>query len=191
MIFCSLFCITAVHALDYKPWIEIKPSYFFFYQSPMNKIYDKGGFQVQSSLSVPIMKHCDLYGSAGYRQVWGHALNTCEKTSLAVIPVDLGLKPKFKISPRCYYYFAVGPRFFFFEQNNRSPYVEKTIKNNGIGVFANTGFNALFKKHFLFGIFGEYSYEQKFICPTIPNVYSTGNTQLGGLAFGISFGYAF
>lgn len=191
MAFSALLCTMIIHPLDVTPWIVIKPSYFLFYQSPMNEIYEKGGFQVQSSLSVPVIKYLDGYFSVGYRQVWGHALNTGEKTSLAVIPFDLGIQPTFKVSERWYGYFAVGPRFFFFQQNNKSVYVASTVKASGIGVFANAGFNALLADHFLLGLFGEYSYEQKMICPTTPNVYSSGNAQLGGLAFGLSFGYAF
>jgi hypothetical protein len=59
----------------------------------MKHIYDRGGFEIQGSISVPYCDYFDLYGSIGYRKVSGHALNTCQKTSLAVIPVDIGLKP--------------------------------------------------------------------------------------------------
>ncbi len=190
-LFSVLLCTSIQYASDLTTWLEIKPSYFFFYNDPMNEIYDKGGFQVQASASVPFKNYFDFYGSLGYRRVTGHALNTCENTTLSVIPVDIGIKPIWNFCEKFYYFFAVGPRFFFFQQNNDSTYVSSSINDCGVGLFANTGLNILIKNSFLLGIFGEYSYEQKTICPTEPNVYSSGVVQLGGLAFGISFGYAF
>lgn len=191
----ALLCILTQHASDLAscltPWFEIKPSYFFFTASPMNDIYNHGGFEVQGSASAPLCKHLDIYSSVGYRKAWGHALNTCEKTSLSVIPIDIGLKPIFNFCERFYYSFAIGPRFFYFHQRNNSPYVDCSISSAGVGFFANTGFNIVFADHFVLGIFGEYSYEKKTIYPQKPNVYSNGSLQIGGLAFGINLGCAF
>ena len=172
-------------------WTEIKPSYFFFAASPINDIYKHGGFELQGSVSVPLCTYLDFYGSIGYRKAWGHALNTCEKTSLTVIPVDIGLKPIFNFCERFYYFFAIGPRYFYVHQRNHSPYVDCIINGSGIGLFANTGFNVLVADCLLLGIFGEYSYEKKKICPHKSNVYSNGNVQIGGFACGASVGYAF
>lgn len=187
----ALLCTLPHYASDVTPWLEIKPSYFLFSTCPMNDIYDHGGFEIQGSGSVPVYHHLDFYGSIGYRKAWGHALNSCEKTSLAVIPVDIGLKPVFNFWQRFYYFFAIGSRYFHFHQHNSSPYVDRIIKGNGIGFFVNTGFNVLLADHLLLGIFGEYSYEKKKICPCMPNVLSNGSVQIGGFAFGISLGYAF
>lgn len=188
----SALLYTVIHyATDVTPWIEIKPSYFFFYASPLHDVYDHGGFEIQGSGSVPLCHYLDFYGSLGYRHAQGHALNTCEKTSLTVLPIDIGLKPVFNFRERFYYFFAIGPRYFYLRQHNNSPYVDSIISGSGIGLFVNTGFNVLLTDHFLLGIFGEYSYEKKKICPCMPNVLSNGSVQLGGLAFGVSFGYAF
>lgn len=187
----ALLCSSTQYASDAMPWFEIKPSYFFFSASPMNEIYDNGGFEIQASASVPFFKHLDFYSSIGYRQVSGHALNSDEKTSLTVLPLDIGLKPVFKIDERFCYFFAVGPRFFYFNQRNNSPYVDQMINGGGVGLFANTGFNVRLADSFLLGIFGEYSYEKQTIDTTIPNVFSNGSVQMGGFAFGLSLGYAF
>ncbi len=187
----ALLCTSTQYASDVTPWLEIKPSYFFFCASPMNKIYDHGGFEIQGSVSVPVYNYLDLYGSIGYRKAWGHALNTCATTSLTVVPVDIGLKPIFNFCERFYYFFAIGPRFFYFHQQNNSPYVDCIINGGGIGLFINTGFNVLLADCLLLGIFGEYSYEKKTICPNMPNVFSNGGVQIGGFAFGVSLGYAF
>jgi hypothetical protein len=197
-LFFALLCAAKQYAADVTrgapcltPWLEIKPSYFFFSASPMKDIYDHGGFEVQGSVSVPLCNYLDLYGSVGYRKAWGRALNSCSKTSLAVIPIDIGLKPIFNFCERFYYFFAIGPRYFHFHQHNNSPYVDRNSKGNGIGLFVNTGFNVLLADCLLLGIFGEYSYEKKKICSKRPRVYSNGSVQLGGFAFGVSWGYAF
>jgi hypothetical protein len=187
----ALLCTLTQYTSDVTPWLEIKPSYFFFSAYPMKDIYDDGGFEIQGSASVPICNYIDLYGSIGYREAWGHALNTCAKTNLTVIPVDIGLKPIFNFCERFYYFFAIGPRYFYFHQHNNSPYVDRIINGSGIGLFVNTGFNILVTDCLLLGIFGEYSYEKKTICPHMPHVFSNGSVQMGGFAFGISLGYAF
>lgn len=190
-LFSVLLCTSTQYASDVTPWLEIKPSYFFFSTAPMKDIYNHGGFEIQGSVSVPVCHKLDMYGSVGYRKVSGHALNTCEKTNLNVIPVDIGLKPIFNFCERFYYFFAIGPRYFHFHQHNKSPYVTCKINGNGIGFFINTGCNVQLSNCMLLGMFGEYSYEKKKICPDMPNVYSNGNVQIGGFAFGASLGYAF
>lgn len=187
----ALLCTLTHHASDISPWVEIKPSYFVFSSSPMDDIYDDGGFEIQGSVSVPVCNYLDFYASIGYRKAWGHALNTCEKTSLAVIPVDIGLKPIFNFCERFYYFFAFGPRYFHVHQHNDSSYVDCSVNGDGIGFFVNTGLNVLLKDCVLLGIFGEYSYEKKKICPKMPNVFSNGKVQIGGFAIGASLGYAF
>ena len=139
----------------------------------------------------PFCDYFDLYGSIGYRKVSGHALNTCEKTSLSVFPLDIGIKPIFNFCERFYYFFAIGPRFFYFHQHNYSPSVDCKINNGGVGLFVNTGFNIQLADCFLLGIFGEYSYEKKKVCPIMPNVFSNGSVQMGGFAFGASLGFVF
>lgn len=193
-----LFCTLTQYAsegsctnADLTSWLEIKPSYFFFTACPMNTVYNNGGFEVQGSASVPVCKYLDMYGSIGYRKVQGHALNSCSKTSLTVIPIDVGIKPIFNFCEHYYYFFAVGPRYFYFSEHNQSPYVDCKINDIGIGLFVNTGCNVLIADHFLLGIFGEYSYEKKKICPSKSHVFSNGSVQMGGFAFGISLGYAF
>lgn len=187
----ALLSVWTQYACDETAWFQVKPSYFFFTSSPMKHVYDHGGVQIQASASIPYCAYLDMYGSVGYRKVWGRACNTCEKTNLAVMPVDIGLKPIVTIGECFRYFFAIGPRYFHFHQRNHSPYVDCSIKSGGVGLFVNTGFNALLANCFLLGIFGEYSYEKKKICPTRPNVYSNGTVQIGGLAFGVSLGYAF
>lgn len=187
----ALLSTLSQYAVDLSPLIEIKPSYFFFSQSPLKNVYYHGAFQIQASASGALCDYLDLYGSIGYRKAQGNALNTGEKTSLTVVPFDIGLKPIFNFWDRFYSFFAIGPRFFYVHQRNYSPYVDRKISSGSVGLFVNSGFNVMFADCFSLGIFGEYSYEKKRISPCKANVYSNGSTQLGGFAFGASFGYVF
>jgi len=184
-------CLLTPYASNSTPLLEIKPSYFFFSASPMKNIYNDGGFEVQGSIAAPLSNHLDLYGSIGYRKAWGHALNSDEKTSLSVVPVDIGLKLLFNCCNRFYSFVASGPRYFHFHQHNPSLYVDPTINSGGVGFFINTGFSVRVTDCLMLGIFGEYSYEKQKIFPNSPNVYSNGGVQLGGFAFGLILGYAF
>ena len=190
-LFFALLCAGAQRASGTKPWFEFKPSYFFFPNHLMKHVYNKGGFEMQGSISAPCCDYLYAYGSIGYRKAQGRALNSDEKTNLTVLPIDIGLKPIFNFHERFYCFFAIGPRYFYFRQHNNSPYVNPLVKGSGIGFFVNTGFEALLTERFLVGVFGEYSYEKKSIQSQIPNVYSNGSVQMGGLAFGVSLGYAF
>lgn len=188
---CTMFGTLMQNASDLRPWLEIKPSYFYFSSDPIKQIYSKGGFEIQGSASIPIGKHLDLYGSLGYRKANGHALNTGEKTKLMVIPIDFGLRPIFKLSDQIAYFLSFGPRFFYLHQHNYSPYVNQHIKGGNCGLFVNTGFNLLLANSFLLGIFGEYSYEKKTVKPTMLNVFSNGSIKIGGWAIGASIGCSF
>lgn len=194
-LFSMLICAFSQYASELdsclNSWLEIKPSYFFFSASPMKNIYKSGGFEFQASVSVPVHNYLDVYGSIGYRKASGCALNSCEKTRLTVMPIDIGLKPVFNFCERFYYFFAVGPRYFYFNQHNYSPYVDCKVNGSNIGFFVNTGFNSQLSNCILLGIFGEYSYEKKKICSNRLNVYSNGPVQIGGFAFGVNLGYVF
>ena len=190
-LFCIVWCVLLHGESDLAPCFEIKPTYFLFSSSPMKNIYNKGGFEIQASTTLPLFDYSDFYASIGYRKAKGHALHSCEKTNITVIPLDIGLKPIIHLCENVYYFFAMGPRFFYFHQHNDSSYVDRTVNGAGVGLFVNTGFNILVCDDFLLGIVGEYSYEKKKICPKMTHVYSNGAVQLGGFAIGLNVGYAF
>ena len=171
--------------------ISLKPSYFFFSNSPLKHIYKKGAFEIQASLAAPISTYLHLYGSMGYRHAHGHALNTGQGTTLFVIPIDFGLQSIMPMYKRFRYFFGIGPRFFYFRQHNTSPYVSAHIQGGGVGFFIHSGVNIITTNRFLVGIFGEYSYEKDSIISKTSQVYSDGRVQLGGAAFGITIGYLF
>lgn len=174
---------------------EVKAGYFFFSNSTMRKVYDKGGLDIQICTSYPLWnpttrKSLNIYGAVEYFFSSGKSLNDHQKTSLWSIPINIGLKPIFAIHTNIQYYFAFGPRYFYIHQHNSSSYIYKNKSRNGVGFFVNTGFNYLFCNHFMLDIFGEYSYAKTHFHTKKPNVY-TNNIQIGGFTFGGGLGYKF
>ncbi len=173
-----------------RPLIETKLGYFFFGSSKMRDIFKSGGFDVQLSGSYPIWKWLQIYGSVEYLTRHGRSLVSHERTSIWEVPLSLGLQPVVVICPQIHYYFTLGPRYFFVHTHASSPYVDKTLNENGCGLFINTGFHFFPVAHFVVDVFGEYSYKQMHFHPHKSNVYGQ-TTQVGGFTFGGGLGYAF
>lgn len=177
------------------PYFEFKTGYFFFSDSKMEKVYDRGGLDLQLCISYPLWDmNCgwtlNAYGAIEYFHRSGRSLNGHQNTSLWSVPINIGLKPTFAITPDMHYYFAFGPRYFYIHQHNHSSYVYKNQSRNGLGLFVNTGFNYLLCNQFTIGIFGEYSYAKTHFHSGNSNVY-TRNIQVGGFTFGGGLGYEF
>jgi hypothetical protein len=165
-----------------QPLFEVKTGYFFFSNSKMRKLYDRGGLDIQLCTSYPLWNPThrwivNAYGAVEYFCRSGKSINGHQKTALWSVPVNIGLKPAYAINASTQYYFAIGPRYFYIHQHNCSSYVYKNKSRNGLGFFVNTGFNYVPRTHFVIDIFGEYSY--------------TRNVQIGGFTFGGGLGYEF
>lgn len=175
--------------------VELKVGYFFFSDSKMQKVYDRGGFDVQLATSYPL---CDLdcnwsleaYGAIEYFQRSGRSLNGHQSTSVWSIPVNIGLKPVYTISDTLQCYFAIGPRYFYIRQHNSSSFVYSNKSKNGLGGFFNTGIQYIPCNNFVIDLFGEYSYAKVRFHTHKTNVY-TRNIQVGGFTFGGGLGYLF
>lgn len=178
-----------------QPVLEVKAGYFFFADSTMRKIYNNGGIDVQLSGSFPVGTWPDIFGldiytSVEYLHRSGKTMGAGNKTSIWEIPVSLGLKPIFAICREVQYYFAVGPRYFYLHQHNDSPFLNKNISRNGVGLFVNTGFNFFPCPHFVIDLFGEYSFLKTHFHSSKKNVYGR-SIQVGGFTFGGGLGYSF
>lgn len=181
--------------LESKPLIEAKGGYFFFASSKMRQVYDKGGWDIQLSSSLPVWQplkrlNLNLYGSIEFLRCSGNSTKENYKTYIWELPVNIGLKPVFLLSQQVQYYFALGPRYFFIRQHNFSEYVDKHKSRHGIGLFVNTGFNFILHKHLLVDLFGEYSYAKTRFHSSTSKIY-TRNIQVGGFTFGAGLGYYF
>ena len=175
--------------------VEFKTGYFFFLDSTMRKIYDKGGLDLQLSASYPLWNlakrwSLNAYGAVEYFHRSGKSINGNQKTELWSVPVNIGLKPVYLINENLQYYLAAGPRYFYVHQHNSSYYVPKNSSRNGLGLFVNTGFNYVPCDHFVVDLFGEYSYARVHFHTGDSRVY-TSSIQMGGFTFGGGLGYSF
>lgn len=174
---------------------EVKTGYFFFSNSKMRKVYDKGGVDIQLCASYPLKRLTsrwvlNAYGAVEYFHQSGKSLNEHQKTALWSVPINIGLKPVYEINARMQCYFAIGPRYFYIRQHNHSSYVYKNRSKDGLGFFVNTGFNYFLSNHFIADIFGEYSYAKIHFHDGKSHIY-TRNIQMGGFTFGGGLGYEF
>jgi hypothetical protein len=181
--------------LSSKPIIEAKGGYFFFTNAKMSKVYDKGGWDIQLSSSIPVWKplkrmNLNVYGSIEFLRCSGSSIEEGYKTYVWEFPINIGLKPVFLLTQQIQYYLALGPRYFFVRQHNSSPYVDSHKSRNGIGLFVNTGFNFILCKHLAIDLFGEYSYAKTHFHTSLSSVY-TRDIQVGGFTFGGGLGYSF
>jgi opacity protein-like surface antigen len=178
-----------------QPFLEIKTGYFFFANSKMRKIYDKGGLDIQLSASYPLWNPTgrwtlNAYSAVEYVYRSGRSLNGGQQTALWLVPLNIGLKPVYAINAQMHYYFAIGPRYFYIHQHNHSSYIYKNKSRNGLGLFVNMGFNYLLSDHVVIDIFGEYSYAKMHFHSGQPHVY-TRSIQVGGFTIGGGLGYKF
>lgn len=187
----AIVCITpSLHAKTSCAWLEIKPGYFFFSNHTLRKIYH-GGFEIQGSVTYRLCRTIALYGSLGYLRVKGRSLEGNQKTSIAQIPLDLGLRAVADVTDCVKAYLSIGPRYFHFHQHNDSNFVDKNVRLNGLGFFINGGCNFIKNECFLFGAFGEYAFERKSFKSKCPNVCGVPNVKIGGFTIGASLGFVF
>lgn len=178
-----------------KPLLEVKTGYFSFSDSKLRKVYDRGGAVIQLSATYPLWNFANGwtlngYGALEYVCRSGKSINEHQKTSLRLLPIDLGLKPAYAINANIQYYFAVGPRYFYLHQHNHSSYVYRNKSRNTVGFFVNTGFNYFLCDHFVIDIFGEYSSGKLHFHGGKSRVYAR-NVQIGGFTCGGGLGYHF
>lgn len=174
---------------------EVKTGYFFFSDSKMRKVYDRGGLDIQLCDSYPLWNltrrwNLSAYGAVEYFHRFGKSIHGGQKTSLWSIPINFGLKPTYTIDTGMEYYFSVGPRYFYLHQHNLSSDIYKNKSGHGLGFFINTGLNYLLCDLFTLDIFGEYSSANAHLHSRSSHTY-TRNIQVGGFAFGVGAGCEF
>lgn len=172
------------------PLIEAKGAYFFFANEKLRDVYSSGGFQVQISGAYPVYYALEVYGSVGYSQAFGSSTGAGESTTIWQLPVDIGLRPVFRVASFAEYYFTIGPRYFYVHQYNNSSYVKESIGKSRVGLFVNTGFNFTLLAHMLIDVFGEYAYEPISFSNSSDNIYGN-HTQVSTFSFGAGLGYNF
>ena len=186
----NMFCL-CLYGHKPSPTLELKSSYFLFTQEPLSKVYNHGGFEESLSGSFPVWKWLNVYTSIGIAHVNGKSLNSCEKTSLLLVPLDLGLKIVFPLFKKLDYHIGFGGRYAYLHQHNDSLFIDKNVHQHCGGFFVNSDLNFFATRRWLIGIFGEYAYIKTSIKSCKPNVFGLPCLRLDNAAVGISVGYAF
>jgi len=171
--------------------LELKSSYFFLTQDPLNKVYNHGGFEESLSGSFPLWRWLNAYASVGIAHVSGKSLNSGQKTSLLLVPLDLGLKVVFPLNRKLDFYLTFGGRYSYLHQHNDSLLVDRNLHQHCGGFFINGGWNFFATRHWLIGVFGEFAGAKTSIVSHKPNVFGERGLRIDNGAVGVSIGYAF
>lgn len=170
--------------------VDAQAGYFIFTNDTMRDVYDKGGFKVAVSATYPLQDIWNLYASLGFIGAWGKSTHFHQNTNFWQIPLDVGIKPLFCVCENVDWYIALGPRFFYAHQHNKSEYVSKSLGKAGVGLFVKSGFDFYRCCDFSFNVFGEYSYQP--IKPSSSKHDTYRKTiDVGGFAIGGGVGYTF
>jgi len=175
-----------------RPDIEFKAGYFFFNSSPMKKVYNQGGIDLQLCGVYPLCSNLGLYAAIEYMEKRGHTLGAHEKTSIWEVPLSLGLQPIVGLNEAntFRYYFTIGPKYFFAQVHYHSSGLPRRLSSNHIGGFANTGFMLDVRENLSLDLFGEYSYV-KLHFHSHKKATKGHTVQAGGLTFGLGLAYLF
>lgn len=176
-------------------FFEIKLGYFFFSDPKMNRIYNRGGVDIQLCGSYPLYKvtnkwNLSAYGALEYFCRSGKSSHGHQKTSVWSVPVNIGLKVAYEMDANKQYYFVIGPRCFYIHQRSHSPYIYKSNSRRGVGLFMDIGLNYSLCDHCMIAIFGEYSCAKIHFRSSKSYIY-TRNIPVGGCTFGGGFRYQF
>jgi hypothetical protein len=167
---------------------EFKMGYFRSGDKRFRHIYDDGLLDMQLTSSFCVWKPLYVYAAVEYIGAEGRSIGGHEKTYMRIIPLSLGLQYIQRIACDFKYYLTLGPRYFFFHQENHSHGVPRTVNKSGLGGFINTGFIYYLSHHITVGFFGEYSYKRMHFESHRKNVEGQ-SIQVGGLTIGGEIGY--
>lgn len=172
--------------------IDVKMGYFFFSDSKMRRVYDKGGFDIQvSSTTEDLCDNLRIYGAIEYFQKSGRSIHSRQKTFFNAIPLSFGLQKSFELSEiPASLYLTVGPKYFFTWAQNNSSHISHHMHANNLGVFANIGGLYYFSRCLAFDAFGEYSYCHLRYHSGVRNSEGHG-VDAGGFTFGGGLQYFF
>lgn len=181
---------------------EFRVSYFRPSSSLLRSIYGDAGIDYQLTGTVALtsifeknsydsLKGINFWWALDYLTKNGRSLGEEQsKTNFWMVPVTAGLKyihSSKNLSP----YIGVGLRYFFIQTSTDFDFVQKNIKNRGLGGVVEGGVLFPFCKDFMLDVFAAYS-QGRLRAPSNPqpNVEPT-SLQVGGLNIGIGVSYAF
>lgn len=170
--------------------VEFKTAYFSSSESRVKKIYGTGAVMYGPEVSFKLCGDRNWYGFAAvnYLSKNGRSIGFCNKTSMQLVPISLGLK---YFIPVCWgdWYAGLGFQALNLTTKNCSQFVNKCTSKWGFGGVAKVG--ALFNLScdWFLDFFIDYNFikiGREACCKTVPL-----KVNLDGALFGAGLGYRF
>lgn len=168
---------------------EIKLAYYYPTSSRTRDLYTGSGLY---SFELSVETWCDFYPwvSAGYLHATGHTKAENRKTTLEMVPLNLGVK----YIASCWGshpYLGLGVTATYMHTKDNSPYVIHTTSKWGVGGIVKAGFLAYMSECMFIDLFIDYTFVRMgFHNSSSPNVQRR-SANLSGFSFGGGFGWAF
>jgi outer membrane protein W len=132
-------CCEAICSDSYYCTIEGRASAYFPFNNKVRRIYSSTWGFYEGEINIPLWCGFDGYFSAGYLENTGSSLGLRNKTKLQMVPLTLGLKYFYEITPSFDLYLGVGAVYSILNIRDHSPYVHQHISKNSAGVTAKLG----------------------------------------------------
>lgn len=170
--------------------MQVNGAYTFPLHNSFRKIYNHAGL-INAEASIKAFDNIYPWASVGAMFADGHSLGRGDKTSLTIVPLDIGLK---FISNYLFYYpyAAVGASLSWIFIHNDYPYVNQNPSTFDVGLAVKWGLlinpdnSSIF-----FDIFGRYQYLQANFSEENNPKITTNNPDLSNISAGLGVGYSF
>lgn len=177
-----------VHSIEWLP--EGKIGYFAPTGHKFRKIYD-GNAIYSLELSAQAWRQLYAWGNVSYFTDSGHSIGFKNKTTIHLVPFQLGLKYLFDITEDMRIYAGLGMAPTYLNTQDHSAHVVHPVHKWGIGGVAKAGAYVNFKNFFL-DFFTDYSFTKISFdgMHKHPRVYRN-DADVSGWTFGLGIGYRF
>jgi len=189
---CSLFSLSAKQSI-----IEFKSAYFLSTNSHFKDIFGKGGALYGPELTLQLYDNEPWYffASFDYLHNKGHSLGFCDKTSVRLIPLSLGLKYFAATSNKNVdLYIGLGFVAENVRTKNCSSFVLSHTSQWGFGGVAKIGTYYTMPHNLVLDLFIDYNFvrvgNNHWNCAENPQVQSL-HANVSGALFGAGLGYKF
>jgi outer membrane protein W len=172
--------------------INVKVGAYFLLGSRASEIFGSAlpAFTLEGNARV--FKNLNIWLGASYLFGNGTAIGSHDKTHLNFVPISLGLKYVYPISPFVDAYLGAGPCYSFLNTRDHSSFVHKKVSKENWGAIVKSGLIYKYNNNLFFEGFINYTY-QKFNFRNTSNdpfVYRN-DLDLSGIELGVSVGWGF
>jgi hypothetical protein len=164
--------------------ISFKAGYFLPLNSTIDQVYG-GAPELEVGLAWQVVPRWAIVSAGRWLSKDGHSLVGRDFTSMTIGSIFLGGRYSQPIGSRWIVYFDAGPRYGFVSFDNRSDFVDREVRNHGLGFSAEAScLYALTPKRWWIQTFIDYTWLRLSFTPAIDQVVGRSRVQLDGLSFG-------